>query len=196
MKKAQPAQKVHAAHATHARHGHDAHAPKSSAPQPQDTEQPSAVDAVQPVAGTYSQDDLAQLLYMIEEEKLAGDVYEALYAQTGVGAFDQIAASEDRHFDILLEQAQNLGVAVDGILALPEGQYSSPELQTLYDGLMLAASISVSAALEVGVAIETTDIADLQAASTGLDGTALGDVYANLLVGSVQHLNAFENLLT
>lgn len=181
------------AHSLHARHE------RGQTQQVQLTYQEDALQSdaadVSPIPESYSQDDLAQLLYMIEEEKLAGDVYEALYAQTGMQVFDRIAASENRHFDALLTQAQTLGLAVDGILALPEGQYISPQLQSLYDDLMLAASTSAVAALEVGVAIETTDMVDLQAASANLDGTALGDVYANLLTGSAQHLSAFENLL-
>lgn len=181
------------AHSLHARHE------RGQSQQVQLTHQKDAWQShdadVSPIPEAYSPDDLAQLLYMIEEEKLAGDVYEALYAQTGMQVFDRIAASEDRHFDALLTQAQTLGLAVDGILALPEGQYTSPQLQSLYDDLMLAATASAVAALEVGVAIETTDMVDLQAASANLDGTALGDVYANLLMGSAQHLSAFENLL-
>ncbi len=147
------------------------------------------------VSTEYTQDDLAQLLYMLEEEKLAGDVYEALYEQTGIKTLNQIAASEDKHFDSLLTQAEQLGLSVDGILALPEGQYTDPALQALFDNLMLSASPSTTAALEVGVAIEATDIADLQAASDGLDGTLLGDVYDQLLLGSINHLNTFESLL-
>lgn len=107
------------AHSLHARH-------ERGQTQQVQTHQEDALQShdadVSPIPESYSQDDLAQLLYMIEEEKLAGDVYEALYAQTGMQVFDRIAASEDRHFDALLTQAQTLGLTVDGILALTEGE--------------------------------------------------------------------------
>jgi hypothetical protein len=144
---------------------------------------------------TYSQADLAGLAYMIEEEKLAGDIYDALYQQTGLQVFDRIGDSEDQHLSTLLQQAQIAGLNLDHILALPEGQYSNPELQTLYDTLLASGSVSVTAALEVGVAIEQTDIADLQLAMVDLVGTPLGTAYANLLSGSANHLAAFEGWL-
>jgi len=144
---------------------------------------------------TYSQADLAGLAYMIEEEKLAGDIYDALYQQTGLQVFDRIGDSEDQHLSTLLQQAQIAGLNLDHILALPEGQYSNPELQTLYDTLLASGSVSVTAALEVGVAIEQTDIADLQLALADLVGTPLGTAYANLSSGSANHLAAFEGWL-
>lgn len=153
-------------------------------------------DAAVPVSNaSYSEADLAQVLFMIEEEKLAGDVYDALFAQTGLSVFDRIGDAEDRHMDTLLDQAATLGLNVDTIISLPEGTYSSPELQALYNTLMAAGSVSTTAALEVGAAIENADIADLELAMAGLVDTPLGDVYANLLSGSNQHLTAFENLL-
>ena len=142
-----------------------------------------------------SDEAVAELLYLIEEEKLAGDIYEAFYAQTGAKIFDRIAASEDRHMDALVKQAAAAGLDVSGLLALPEGTYQDDDLQALYDELLAMGSQSRDAALEVGVLIETTDIVDLQEASESVEGTQLADVYDALLKGSISHLDAFESLL-
>ena len=43
-----------------------------------------------------------ELIYILEEEKLAGDIYEAFAELYDVQIFDRIGASEDRHFDAVL----------------------------------------------------------------------------------------------
>ncbi|MGG7566944.1 DUF2202 domain-containing protein [Rhodovulum sp. DZ06] len=144
---------------------------------------------------TLDQDDLDTLLFMIEEEKMAGDIYDALYDQTGLNVFANIAASEDQHMDVLLAQAEKLGLTLDAILAAPEGEYVNPEIQAMYDDLMAQASTSTEAALNVGVFIEETDIIDLAEASAEVEGTQLATIYDNLLAGSENHLAAFESLL-
>lgn len=146
-------------------------------------------------AANYTQADLDTLVYMIEEEKLAGDIYDAFFEQTGLRVFDKIGDSEDQHMETLIAQAEIAGLNLDTILSFPEGQYSNPELQSLYDSLLATGSVSDAAALEVGMAIEATDIADLQLAMVDLVGTPLGSVYANLLNGSNHHLAAFEGLV-
>ncbi len=146
-------------------------------------------------AANYTQADLDTLVYMIEEEKLAGDIYDAFFEQTGLRVFDKIGDSEDQHMETLIAQAEIAGLNLDTILSFPEGQYSNPELQSLYDSLLATGSVSDTAALEVGMAIEATDIADLQLAMVDLVGTPLGSVYANLLNGSNHHLAAFEGLV-
>jgi len=144
---------------------------------------------------TYSEEALDELLYMLEEEKLAGDIYEVFYEQTGLSVFENIAESEGRHFDALLDQATSLGLDVDEILLEPAGSYVDEELQDFYDTLLEYGSESTTAALEVGVMIEEKDMIDIAAAAELVEGTQLEDVYMNLLTGSSYHLEAFEGLL-
>lgn len=146
-----------------------------------------------PVA--YTAEQLADLAHMIEEEKLAGDLYEVLAAQTGLDVFSRIAVSEDRHYASLLAVAEDAGLDLGTIPTLPAGQFQDPGMQALYDTLLAAAAASDAAALEAGLAVESTDIADLGDAIVGLVGTPLGNVYANLLDGSNAHLAAFDALL-
>ncbi|WP_223428528.1 DUF2202 domain-containing protein [Tateyamaria pelophila] len=148
-----------------------------------------------PVETTYSDDVVAELLFLMEEEKLAGDVYEAFYDLYGIKIFDNIAASEDRHFAALEAQAEALGIDMDEFVFSEPGSFENEELQALYDSLIESGSASVTDALNVGVAIEEKDIIDLAAAAASVEGTALADVYQNLLTGSEYHLEAFNVLL-
>lgn len=139
-----------------------------------------------------SEEAIASLRFMIEEEKMAGDLYEAFYDQTNLKVFSNIAASEDKHLEALLKQADLAGVDVSDLMALPAGQYSAPELQTLYTNLYTEGSTSTEAALYVGQQIEQMDIADLNVAIADLAGTSLVGVYSNLLNGSENHLATFD----
>jgi hypothetical protein len=144
---------------------------------------------------TYSDEAIAELIYMIEEEKLAGDVYEYFYDLYGLPIFENIAESEDRHFEALIKQAEKLGIDVDDFVFAEAGSFENEELQELYDSLIEMGSESLTAALEVGVIIEEKDMIDIAAAIDNVEGTQLASVYENLLEGSVYHLDAFEALL-
>lgn len=141
-------------------------------------------------------DDTATLLFMLEEEKLAGDVYELLYDLYGNSVFANIAASEDNHYAALLTQAELLDLDVSAIEANAAGVFVNPDLQAMYDSLIAWGSNSETDALLVGVAIEETDIADIAAAIVDVEGTTLASVYQNLLDGSYNHLDAFETAVT
>ncbi|MFM1900815.1 MAG: hypothetical protein RLZZ216_1391 [Cyanobacteriota bacterium] len=141
--------------------------------------------------GSLTAEQAEDLLYMLEEEKLAGDLYEQLATQTGLSVFSRIAESEDRHFNALLRVAERSDLAVDAITGLPSGEYANTDLQNLYDDLLEQASIGTLEALQVGALVESTDIQDLQEAMLGLEDSALGRVYSHLLEGSERHLEAF-----
>jgi len=140
----------------------------------------------------YTEEQVASLLFMIEEEKMAGDLYEAFYAQTGLRVFDRIANAEDRHMDTLINQAELAGLDIDGILALPAGEFLNTELQAQFNELWAAGSLSTDAAMAVGQQVEQADIADLADAIVAVVGTPLEAVYSHLEAGSVRHLAAFD----
>ena len=146
-------------------------------------------------SSAYTKAQVSELLYMLEEEKLAGDLYDAFHAQTGATVFRNIAKSEGSHFDALLNQAERIGIDTDAFTFLPSGEYVNDEIQDLYDSLLERGSASKTAALEVGVLIEETDILDLAAAAASVEGTSLESAYERLLAGSDTHLDAFEAVL-
>ncbi|CUH67098.1 hypothetical protein TG4357_02810 [Thalassovita gelatinovora] len=147
------------------------------------------------VSASYSDEAISELIFMIEEEKLAGDVYEAFYDLYGLSIFSNIAASEDQHFNALINQAERIGLDVDEFIYEESGTFADAELQDMYDTLILQGSESVTAALEVGMAIEKKDIVDIADAADAVEGTALANVYENLLAGSANHLEAFQDAL-
>lgn len=142
-----------------------------------------------------SDEAVASLRFMIQEEKLAGDLYEAFADQTGLRVFDRIATAEDRHMSALVNLAEKAGINVDDLIALPTGAFADAELQTMYDSLLATGSVSTDAALAVGREVELADIADLAAALESYTEPALVGVYSKLLAGSEHHLAAFDNVL-
>lgn len=140
----------------------------------------------------YGDEQAAALLFMIEEEKMAGDLYEQFFDQTGLKVFDNIAASEDRHMAALLDQALLAGIDVSGVISLPAGEYLNQDLPALYGELLAAGSASADAALTVGQQVEQVDIADLEGAMVAVVGTPLEAIYSNLENGSTHHLAAFD----
>ena len=144
-------------------------------------------------ASDLNADETAALLYMREEEKLARDVYNALYTTWGQPTFQNIAASEQKHMDEikLLLDRYNLTDP-----ALAPGQFTDPSLQALYTQLTSQGSLSLGDALKVGAAIEEIDIRDLQTRIALTDNADLQQVFNNLMSGSYNHLQAFTSVLS
>ena len=134
------------------------------------------------------------LLYLREEEKLARDVYQYLYEQWNLSIFSNIAVSEQRHMDAVLSLLNLYGLT-DPVGSNAAGVFTNSTLQGFYDELTAQGSASVIAALETGIYIEDTDIADLETALTIAEQPAIIRVYNNLLKGSNNHLAAFINTL-
>ncbi|MFZ7093265.1 DUF2202 domain-containing protein [Primorskyibacter sp. 2E233] len=167
----------------------------TSDPKNTQTDTVAETTEVAETSSTLSGEAVAELLFMIEEEKLAGDIYEAFYDLYGLEIFNKIADSEDKHFDALITQAEQLGIDVDDFVFAQAGEFEDPELQELYDTLLAQGAQSVTDALEVGKAIEEKDIVDIAEAAEAVEGTTLSAVYDNLLIGSSYHLAAFDALL-
>lgn len=135
-------------------------------------------------------DEAADLLFMREEEKLARDVYRALYDMWGNQVFYNISLSEQKHTDAVLGLIVKYGLT-DPVSEF-EGVFNDPHLQDLYDLLMDMGDDGELEALQVGVLIEVTDITDIEACILRTDKADILNVYGNLLDGSFSHLDAFE----
>lgn len=130
------------------------------------------------------------ILFMKQEEKLARDVYQTLADRWGLAVFKNIARSEQRHMDALSTLAERY--QLEDTTPAESGLFTVPELQKLHDELVARGQSSVEAALQVGVVIEETDIADLKEAIAASSDPQLLRVYGNLLRGSTHHLSAFQ----
>ena len=133
------------------------------------------------------------LLYLIEEEKLAHDVYTKLYDLYGNKVFGNILKSESTHQsrvktlldarDIADPRSKDLGV------------FTNPDLQKLYDELIAKGSLSEQDAYEVGVAIEEKDIQDISSMLAKISDTDIVSALESLRSGSENHLRAFNKQL-
>lgn len=163
----------------------------SSTPSPGETESTSDPEP-EPETAPEPHDTTAALLHLIEEEKLAHDVYVTLGEQWGSRIFENIAASETVHqtFVAPLLDAR----AIEDPRSSEVGVFTDPGLQALYDQLIAQGSQSLDAALAVGITIEQMDIADLGSAIEAEDEADVISVLERLLAGSENHLRSFERL--
>ncbi len=143
-----------------------------------------------------SQSTTSELAYLIEEEKLAHDVYQAMYDKWGSRVFGNIKESETKHGDMVL------AVMVSRDLADPRkdeiGKFVNQDLQNLYDKLIAQGNQSVQEAFKVGVIIEETDITDLNKTLASLDpkDTDIKALTENLIHASENHLRAFSRQIS
>ncbi|SMF13688.1 hypothetical protein SAMN02745866_00861 [Alteromonadaceae bacterium Bs31] len=141
------------------------------------------------------EDVVAGLTLMREEEKLARDVYLALYTMHGTAIFSNIANSEQSHMDALKKLLDRYALN-DPVGANLEGIFTSADLQQLYFQLLATGSSSTLDALYVGATVEELDIYDLQRLLTEVETNSdIAVVYENLLRGSRNHLRSFHKLI-
>ena len=138
-----------------------------------------------------SEEEAATLQFMLEEEKLAYDVYNHLYSVHKDRPFSNISSAEKRHQSAIRGLMKSYGITSQDN-AMP-GKFNDPELQSLYDNLIQLGESSREMAFMVGVIIEETDIADLDDSIKATSNANLIRVYENLRDGSYRHLNAFES---
>lgn len=141
-----------------------------------------------------SQEETDSLIYMREEEKLARDVYLALYDIYGQQIFYNIAQSEQTHTEaikLLLEKYD----LEDPVSVDERGVFENQELQALYNSLVEQGSQSLLDALTVGATIEDLDIKDLQVANEQADNQDISAVYDNLEKGSRNHIRSFTRMI-
>lgn len=138
--------------------------------------------------------EIKDMKYLLEEEKVARDVYTFLDDQWHLRIFNNIKQSEQRHMDIMKDLlATN---QVNYSISDQPGEFHNKKLQALYDSLTEKGSKSVHEALEVGKSIEIEDIKDLEEAIKHTTNENSKDAYSRLLFGSHNHLRAFNRNLT
>lgn len=141
-------------------------------------------------SGELTAEQEAGLIFMVQEEKLAFDLYTAFGEEYDVSTFERIASSEARHMDAVRTLLATYGL-VDPTIGLPAGEYVDAELAQMYDDLLAQGLVSVEDAFEVGQAVELDDIEELEEAAAGVTAPDVVHVYGQLLAGSEKHLSAF-----
>ena len=141
--------------------------------------------------------EIHNLEYMREEEKLARDVYRTLFGIWGLPVLNNISESEQVHTTQMEDMLEKYRLP-DPVVDDATGVFVDQELAVLYDTLIVEGSRSSLKALYVGAAIEEIDMIDLQRAIDETDNADIQRLYENLMSGSRNHLRAYvdqiENL--
>lgn len=169
----------------------------------------AAIDAPTSVI---SQELANTLSFMGNEERLAYDVYNYLYAQFGTTQFTNIATnSEYQHITSVQKLVQkyklddtgaftnvdlpSLGYINTPIESMVAGSYDISEIQGLYDDLTAQGSTSEIEALKVGCIIEVVDVDDLNRdiiIAQNENATDIVTVFNFLRDGSYSHYWSFD----
>ena len=136
------------------------------------------------------------LAYMREEEKLARDVYDSMYAKWNVNPFGNIRQSERVHMDRMKTLLNNYGVD-DPVMGNSDqpGVFRSEFLQKAYHELVGSGTNSLTESLKAGAKIEELDIADLDKRMAQTTKEDILAAYKFLRMGSENHLRAFVRRL-
>jgi hypothetical protein len=135
---------------------------------------------------------LAEMLtFIVQEEKLAHDLYVQLASTSGAQQFQNVLNSESTHISLVQGLLTTYNI-VDPTVGLAEGEFVNQDLQALYDSLLASGSVDRAGATAAGIAVEEKDIADIEAMlATDLPSDVVS-VLERLLSGSQNHLAAFQ----
>jgi len=136
-----------------------------------------------------SDNDQNMLLLLLEEDKMARDVYTKLYQEWDLKQFGNISKSEQRHTNSIQQLLDDLNVPYE---ILEPGQFHNQEIKALYDKFIERGLKGPKEALFVGATIEDLDIKDLQEAINSTDNQSVITVLEKLLCGSKNHMRAFS----
>lgn len=138
---------------------------------------------------TVDDQEIKDLTYMREEEKLAGDVYQTFYDKYKKTVFINIKNSEVTHTGAIKNLLTKYKIPDPASTTL--GVFKNQELQSLFNTLVKDGSSSYIAALKVGAAIEEIDTIDIKNTIKRTDNPDIITTYTNLLNGSKSHLSSF-----
>jgi hypothetical protein len=147
-------------------------------------------DLTNVASGTLTASQKTSLAAMAEEEKLAHDLYVTLAAKYGTTSFSRISNAETRHLTEVRIVLTRYNIT-DPTAGRAVGSFATASTQQLYNKLVARGTASVEAAYAAARTVETTDIADLNKAKTGVSAPDVLSVYTHLLAGSQRHLVAF-----
>jgi len=135
---------------------------------------------------------LAEMLtFIVQEEKLAHDLYVQLASTSGAQQFANIVNSESTHISLVQGLLVSYNI-VDPTVGLAEGEFLDQDLQALYDSLLASGSVDRAGAIAAGIAVEEKDIADIEVMLASDLPSDVASVLERLLSGSQNHLAAFQ----
>lgn len=136
------------------------------------------------------QEEISDLLFMREEEKLARDVYQEFYNLYAIPIFKNISKSEQQHTNAVLSILTKYNLD-DPVTDDTRGVFKNSDLKKMFDNLIELGNSDVIEALKAGALIEETDINDLEEAIEKTNNEDISTIYINLRNASYRHLRAF-----
>lgn len=146
----------------------------------------------QNASGYLTEEEKDGLLYMSDEEKLAGDVYHIFYSRWNLLTFSHIESDERYHEEILRTILSRYGVDYPN---KGFGMLSNSSHQSLYAKLVRKGNSTLKDALETGAMIEELDLSDLEKYMAQTEKSDLIGAYQTLTRGSENHLQIFVSTL-
>lgn len=140
---------------------------------------------------TISKDVTKMLTLLVQDEKLARDVYNLAAAKYPDRVFSNIAGSEATHLAAVRRLLKRYGVA-DPTAGGKAGAFPDRDVQGLYDQLAAQVRSGRDAAVQAGIVVEKADIADLQKLLAMTAPADVKTVMGSLLAASERHLAAFQ----
>lgn len=154
---------------------------------------PEAGDDLKPL----SEVEATGLQFAREEEKMARDVYLAMFDLWGLRPFQNIATRGETHHMAAMKTLLDRYDLADPVKdEQNRGTFSNADIQALHDRLVKQGKASLEAAISAGLEIEEYDIKDLIARKNASDHEDIVTAYTALIGGSERHLQAFHRHAT
>lgn len=134
------------------------------------------------------------LIYLVQEEKLARDVYHYAFNKHGLKIFQNISSSEQYHMDQAIGLLKKYNIE-NPVADMESGKFENSTLQQLYNDLIARVDLSPTEALFVGATIEDMDIHDIDELIKNTEKEDVLHVYNLLTCGSRNHMRAFSRQL-
>ena len=136
------------------------------------------------------------LLLMIEEEKLARDVYTTFSKVYDSHVFTNISEAEDRHMNAIQCMLNKYDLK-NPVQEKAIGVYSNRKFTDLYESFVIRGKTELKEALMIGATIEDMDLKDLNdlMESKTTDNDDLKAVIRELQRGTRNHMRAFSKNL-
>ncbi len=141
-----------------------------------------------------SDQELYYLNKMVQEEKLARDVYAYFGEKYNQPSFNLIAEAEERHMEAVSAIFERYGLE-NPVTDLAPGEFKDPNMKALFEDLIERGSIDLGQAYLVSATIEDMDINDLKECLSGVDNQDIRFVFQNLQKGSRNHMRAFSTMM-
>ncbi|MBK9488308.1 MAG: DUF2202 domain-containing protein [Haliscomenobacter sp.] len=146
----------------------------------------------QSLIGSQLKSKEAIILYLIEQEKVAHDLYRVLDTMWVTDVFNRVSNEELQHMAKLSAVACEFMIDVPAHFnEYPEGQFVDGKLRRLYTDLLVAANFSLEEAYRACANLEERKILDLKAALREPNFEIETLTYKALLIGAEDNLKLF-----